>query len=517
MTDEANYASVDLADYIRIVARRKWLILAVVALACAAAFAYARSQPTKYTASAQLEFPEPAQPVASPNPKVIQGYVQDQASFVKSQTVAARAADILDTATEPRSLLADIEVVTNEESRVVTVRATAETAAAAQRQAQAFAQAYVQLRTEEGKADLDRVLATKDATVAAADDALAVASRQYDAACRDATEARCAIALRSLDDATQALSEAKVDRANAASTPIDAGRILSPAVRPTKPSTPGPVRTVALGGLAGLILGICLAFVRDRLDSRVRDKAEIQSTIGLAPLASIPLFPERYRKRSTALITVHAPDSPEADAFRRLRASVLIAAREVGARVLGVTSANASEGKSTVSANLAVTLSQAGHTVALVSADIRRPSLEDLFDRPLGPGLGEVLEGSATLDAVLHMVSSSLAILPSGNAAANPSDLLLTPRMHRVVANLRDQYDYVIIDTPPVLAVADTLGMVPIIGAMMLVVALDSTTAAEVTEAEEQLARVGAKLIGAVINRSAPDSQRYYGYHRKDQ
>ncbi len=515
MTTDPGDASVDLADYGRVVGRRKWLILLVVVLACGAAFGYAKSQPTEFTTGTQLEFPEGAQP-ESPNPKVLSGYVQDQANFVRSQTVATRAADILDTAADPRSLLSDIQVVAAADSRVVTVRATAETAAAAQREAQAFARAYVDLRTEEGEAALARVLKNKDARITSSRADLADAQRQYDEACQDPTEARCAIALRSLDTADQAVRDAEVDRENAASAPIDAGRILSNAPRPAKPSTPGPVRTTALGGMAGLVLGICLAFVRDRLDSRVRDKGEIENAIGLAPLASIPMFPEKFRKRSTALVTVHQPDSPEADAFRRLRASVLITAHEVGARVLGLTSANAAEGKSTVSANLAVTLSQAGHTVALLSADVRRPSLEELFDRPSGPGLGEVLEGKATLDTVLHMVSSSLAVLPSGTAVANPSDLLLTPRMHRVVATLRDQYDFVILDTPPVLAVADTLGMVPMIDALVLVVSLDSTTAAEVTDAEEQLQRVGAKLIGAVINRSAPDSHRYYGYHRKD-
>ncbi|MEJ7584590.1 MAG: polysaccharide biosynthesis tyrosine autokinase [Acidimicrobiales bacterium] len=514
---EDSYASVDLADYLRVIQRRKWLILLVIVVMAVLAFAYSKSQSTLYTTGVLLKFAEPDD-LASPNPRVLQAYSADEASFVRSTTVASQAAKRLKTDVEPRMLLKDLSVVATE-SLVVNVRYTGKTPLVTQARAQAFADAYIDLRGASAREDRDRLLAVKDREIAALEQAEEQTTEQLARDCSPEVDntALCLSTSQDLGDITTDLRAARLARDEIDSVPIDSGTIFSPAPLPKAPSSAGPVRTVALGGIMGLVLGLCLAFVRDRLDSRVRNKGEIEAAIGLIPMASIPLFDDSHRTPSTALVTVHAPDSAEADSFRRLRASVLIAAEAAGARVIAFTSAKPGEGKSTVSSNLAVSLSQAGNSVALLSTDIRRPSLEKLFGVVPGPGLGEVLEGSIPLDRAVLLITSSLAVLPSGNAEkANPSDLLLNNRMSGVLESLRDSYDYVIVDTPPVLAVADTLGMVSRFDAVVLVVSLDANTSAEVTDAEEQLQRVGAQLIGAVINRAAPNSQHYDAYQQRD-
>ena len=518
MPDDS-YASVDLADYVRVVLRRKWLILSVLLLAILLAYAYSRTQTATYTTAAQLKFAEPSVS-QSANPKVLQAYAQDEASFVRSVSVATDAAELVGTEVDPRTLIKNLRVAATE-SLVVNVRYTAKDPKVAQETAQAFAQAYINRRTADARAERDRVVKNNDTKIQALQKEVDRVTAELETACAAAAVAEnpslCSVTTKDFSDSSDELREARLAKDNIASLPIDAGEIFSPAPTPKAPSSPGLVRTLAFGAFIGLVLGLCIAFVRDRLDSRSRDRTEVAAGSGLVPLASIPMFDERHRSRPAALVTVHAPDSPEADAFRRLRASLLLAAREAGARVIAITSANAGEGKSTVSANLAVALAQVGNTVALVSTDIRRPSLERFFGLPSGTGLGDVLDGSVALDQALLLLTSSLAVLPSGNAQkGNPSDLLMGSSMTSVVGTLRGQFDYVIVDTPPVLAVADTLGMVPLFDAVVIVVSLDATTSLEVADAEDQLQRVGACVIGAVINRTAPKSQRYYAYQRRE-
>ena len=213
-------------------------------------------------------------------------------------------------------------------------------------------------------------------------------------------------------------------------------------------------------------------------------------------------------------MTLHAPEGPHADAFRRLRSAVLLMMRANDAKIVAVTSANAGEGKSTVAANLAVTLAQAGNTVCLVSADVRRPTLDQFFQVPGHTGLMDVLDGSVLLDEAMVQVAG-LSLLTSGRPHSTPTDLLQSALMENTMATLRSTFDFTVVDTPPVLAVADVLGMAGMLDAVVFVVSASETTEADITAAETELRNVGANITGAIMNRSMVSTSRYNAYYRQ--
>lgn len=518
MTPEAAYSSVDLSEYGRVIRRRKWLILAIALLATLAGVAYARLQPRQFATAAQVQLPDERD--QSSAPRDVAQDVQTQVQVIRSEVVAARAAEALDSR-DPRAISKRLTATSVEDSRVINVRFVDDTAADAQAGANAFATAYIDLQTEAQQAEVEAAVQLQEDLITDLNTRAASADADLQAAQVDQAEdptnpaliARSTSAQRTVDEIQSQLGDAREVQRNIRATPIEGGRLLTGAPRPGGPINAGPVKTGGLGLLAGLVLGIGLAFVRDRLDAQVRDTGDIEHTLGVPSLGAVPLFSEKYRSRRTNLVTVHAPDSAEADAFRRLRGAIVIAAQERGAKVLLVTSAIAGEGKSTVAANLAVALAQAGRSVVVVSADVRRPSLDEIFEQDGAAGLGDVLEGRVHLDEVVSTLGRArFALITSGKVESNPSDLLQSPRMAKLLETLRARYELVILDTPPVLAVADALGMVPMADGVLMVVALDDTSSDEVADAENQLRRVGAHILGAIVNRSELEAKRYQAY-----
>lgn len=188
--------------------------------------------------------------------------------------------------------------------------------------------------------------------------------------------------------------------------------------------------------------------------------------------------------------------------------------RESGARTLAITSSVANEGKSTVAGNLAVALAQGGQRVLLVSADVRRPGIDELFDLPVAPGLSDVLVGRSSLDEVEHQVGD-LVVITRGGTTDNPTDLLGSETTAETIDALAHGFDLVIFDTPPVLAVADVLVLAPRLDATLLVVSRAEAAIAEVQEATSELSLAGATVLGAVLNnaraKAASSSAAAYG------
>ncbi len=294
------------------------------------------------------------------------------------------------------------------------------------------------------------------------------------------------------------------------STLVDGGTIITPARVPQGPQPRGLVRILAASLAMGLLLGLGAAFVLDRLDTRVRGAADLDRTLGVPTLGSIPRFPEKHRHAATRLVTVHAPSGAEADAFRRLRTSVLLAGQADGVRTLAITSAVADEGKTTVAANLAVALAQGGRRVILIGADLRRAGVEELFELPTAPGLSDLLLGRATIDDVEHRVGE-LTVVTRGSEVDTPTDLLGSETTARAILELGHGFDHVIVDTPPVLAVADVLVLAPALDATLMVVSLAQASTAQVTEAGTELSLAGARVLGAALNNDTDSRRRSAG------
>jgi capsular exopolysaccharide synthesis family protein len=217
-------------------------------------------------------------------------------------------------------------------------------------------------------------------------------------------------------------------------------------------------------------------------------------------------------------VTLSADRRDVAEAFRTLRTNLLFSELAQKLRVIAVTSANPAEGKSITAANLAITFAQQGRSVVLVDGDLRMPGVHTLFRVPRDPGLTQVLLGDVPLeDALTTMDPPGLVLLPTGILPPNPAELLGTEAMVRVLARLKERFDIVIFDTAPVLAATDALVVGARCDGVILVVRAGRTDRAAATDAVNQLALVGARVLGAVLN--DPDGElpkyggRYYRYY----
>ena len=494
--------TVELGDYLGVI-RRRYIVVGLAVVVCLALGAgYGLTRPDVYRSTAQIALPQlEGQQLAA----VQAAQVQTELAVLRSDLVADRAAREMPGDADGRALLGHLSVEEVTEAQVLTLFYSAGTADEAQGGAQAFADAYTALKRSEQAASQAARAATFNDRIAEIDEGIDAQTDIREEAEPDSREFRQAQS--EIDGLNNTKSDLTAQLTEIESEVVDGGTIITPARRPQQPRAKGLGRTMAAAFAAGLLLGLGAAFVLDRLDTRVRGAADLQQTLGVRTLGSIPLFPDHYRHPELALVTVHAPNGPEADAFRRLRTSVLLATRSAEARTLCITSSVADEGKTTVAANLAVALAQSGRQVLLVAADLRRNGIEELFELPAAPGLTEILLDQATLGQVEHRVGD-LTVITRGSPVDNPTDLFGTETMARAIEALVHRFDHVIFDSPPVLAVADVLVLAPQLDATLMVVSLAQASTAQVAEAGSELSLAGATVLGAVLNSDAESSRR---------
>jgi capsular exopolysaccharide synthesis family protein len=283
-------------------------------------------------------------------------------------------------------------------------------------------------------------------------------------------------------------------------TELGGVEVLAAAEEPTSSVAPKTVMNIVIGGLIGLLGGIVLAFVIDRLDDSVRSKEMVEQITGLPTLGVIP----RTASESSPidLVGIEQPSSQASEAYRLLRTSVRFLGLDTPTRTLLVTSAAASEGKTVTAANLAVALAQGGEQVLLVGADLRRPRVHELFGAPQSPGLTSALLGEATPESTAYAIEevAGLHLMPSGPTPPNPAELLDSSRTHELFASLTTRYDRVVVDSPPVLPVTDAQVLSRVAGAVLLVVAYGETSKRGLARAIELLGQVNAPLVGTVLN-----------------
>lgn len=498
----AEPSAVELGDYLGII-RRRYVVVGLAVLVCLVLGAgYGLTRPDVFRSQSEIALPAPS---TTQTATQVTEDVQTELAVIRSDLVAERAAEAVGDVDDPRDLLANLTVEAPPEARVLVVVYRASSAEAAQDGAKAFAEGYIAVKEAEQQAAIDEQVERYSERIATLDEGVAAQDAILARADEDSNEFRSAE--RNRDDLASNKADLELELAAVQSQPVDGGTIITPARLPRQAQAKGLGRTLAAAIAAGLVLGLGAAFVLDRLDTRVRGAADLQQVLGVQSLGSIPVFPERYRRPGTALVTVHAPNGPEADAFRRLRTSVLLAVRDAGVRTLAVTSSVADEGKTTVAANLAVAMAQGGRRVLLVSADLRRAGIEELFDLPDAPGLTDVLLFRASVDEVERKVGD-LVVITRGSPVDNPTDLLGSESTAGAVTALAHGFDLVIFDTPPVLAVADVLVLAPHLDTTLLVVSLAQASTAQVSEAGAELTLAGANVLGAALNNDSDSSRR---------
>jgi capsular exopolysaccharide synthesis family protein len=309
--------------------------------------------------------------------------------------------------------------------------------------------------------------------------------------------------------------------------------VIDPAVVPVKPVSPRVLLNLIVGFLLGLGLGSGIVFVRASIDLRIRTPEDLKRH-GFVPLSSISQMDGEIIKIKQDvktqkapclfdphLITFYRPMAPISESYRHLRTNIRFLQTSTQVRCFVVTSANPNEGKTTTVCNLAVSLAQAEKKVLLVNADLRRSMVQHLFGLKNEIGLTNLLVGSASLEEVIHrQVLPNLDIINSGIAPHNPSEILGSKKMKEFIRLMKEKYDMILFDTPPLLAVTDAAALAPETDGVLIVASAGTTKASDLKSVAEFLLNIGVNMLGVVLNNfdirnaySRYSSGCLYGYY----
>ncbi|MGP4058906.1 polysaccharide biosynthesis tyrosine autokinase [Mycobacterium sp. 4D054] len=279
---------------------------------------------------------------------------------------------------------------------------------------------------------------------------------------------------------------------------------------PDAPVVPSIPRNILIGLLAGLVFGIGLALLREILDNTVKTSKTLEEVAGVSMVGSVPL--DRERRRQTA-ISFENDNSAIAEAFRKLRTNLQFLSVDRPPRVILLTSSVPSEGKSTTSVNIALALAEAEHNVVLVDGDMRRPTVAKYLDLVGTVGFSTVLSGRATLSEALQKTRyPGLTVLTSGAVPPNPSELLGSQSARTLLSELKAQFDYVVVDSAPLLAVTDAAILAAGADGVLVVVRHGSTRRDQLAHAIANLGSVGAHTLGAVMTMVPSRGSGSYSY-----
>jgi len=474
-------SGLDLADYLAVV-RAYWkAIVAFTLLATLAAAGWTILQPKIYSSDSSGIVVTPGSDNVSlslAGDSLAKAKVKNYESVAKSRLVADRVIASLGLQTSADALLGSINVKVPTDTAEIRVTALSADPATAQRVADAWVNGLA--------AQVEAI-----ETAPAAETAVGTAS---------------------------AATPSETSSSNPTATAV---RVLplGKAVLPTSPTSPNVKLNLALGVLVGLALGIAYALIRRHLDRRIRRASEIERLFGVPAIGTLPLD-HRLDGRSTVLdagtaAEVHDAGGAMAEALRELRTNLSFLDVDQPPRIMVVTSSIQAEGKSTVTANLAVTMAAAGENVIVVDGDLRRPTLVDVFNLVPGAGVTDVLTGNAELGDVLQPWGAlpNLSVLGSGRIPPNPSELLGSRAMKNMLETLAKDA-IVLIDAPPLLPVTDAAVLSRAADGAIVVIRTGRTTQDQLTQSLGNLEKVKGRILGAVLNyvpTRGTDAYSYYG------
>jgi capsular exopolysaccharide synthesis family protein len=332
--------------------------------------------------------------------------------------------------------------------------------------------------------------------------------------------------LKSAVTSSQQLFESIVKRLQEINLVKDFGGYEAKMIAPPglgKKVSPNPYQVFPVAGLAGLLAGLCLAYLAEMSDKSFRTPAEIRRRLGLPVIGHIPYYTadEKAAKQVAAgepvvdpmLCTHYQSSSISSEAYRSVRTALYFNTHGVGHQVIQVTSPNVSDGKSTLAANLAVSIAQSGKRTIIIDADCRRPRVHKIFNVPAETGLASVIAGHSDLASAIRPSSvPNLSVLPCGPRPANPAELLTSPRFKELLDLIRAQYDFVIVDTPPLLVVTDPCVVAPRVDGVILAIRVTKNGRPFAERAKEVLASLGANVLGVVVNGLGSVAGGRYGY-----
>ncbi|MEW6378543.1 MAG: polysaccharide biosynthesis tyrosine autokinase [bacterium] len=294
-------------------------------------------------------------------------------------------------------------------------------------------------------------------------------------------------------------------------------RIIDRAEVPDKPIKPNKKLNLLLGAIVGLFAGIGLSFFLEYLDNTIKTPEDVKRYLHIPLLATVPhlVIKETRESPCPELITLNNPKSHTSETYKTLRTSILFSFPESNSKALLITSVNPMEGKSITSANLAITMAQGGSRVVIIDGDMRKPRLHRLMNLKNEQGISNLLTGQCLLEETLHDGPiPNLTIITCGQLPPNPSELLVSPNLKEILEKLKRQYDYIIIDSPPLVAVTDAVIISRIVDGVALVIHGGATSKEDIMQGRDLLQNANAPLLGVIINNiDLGKRSRYYYYN----
>ena len=476
----------DVRSLFKVLWRWKLLIIAFVVIIPSAVFVYVSSKPKVYESSTLLQVQALAvdtslfgTAVPAPQSQALLSAARLVTTTAVARTAAQKLGEPVSTA---RSLLSGVTAFPNVEADFITISARASTGRRAAEVANAFAAAVVTNRT-------DRAIGRLTGTIDRVEEQL----NRITGDTATAREGR-----KQLSEQLQRLKALRAAQGNNAT-------IIEPAVASTTPVAPRVRRTVILAVIVSLMLAFGAVALAQAADRKVRDASELEDLTGRPLLSAVP--------RSAF---ADEPDGAAEEAFQTLRASLMYFNVDREIKSVLITSPSQGDGKTTVATNLARSMARAGKDVILVDADLRRPQVAWRFHVAGATGLGGVLVGETSLqNAFVEPEADTLAgrlrILPAGPPPPNPSELLASQRMTRLVEKLTEACDMLIIDSTPLLTVSDSLPLVDIVSGTVLIARVNETSKDAVKRLQALIANAGGTLLGSVVTGTA-STALYGGY-----
>lgn len=510
-----------LDDYLKALWRRKHFVVALTVIGLVIAVLYAGSLTREYTARSQVVVTN------LPNENTFAGVnLEAERALLAGNVLTERAIAAAKSPLSVADLQQDMDVSFVPDSDVLRVEVKSTDAESAQALANALVTTYVTDRIQkqtdyytkqiaslntqaaELKAQIDPLTAAISAltiqrnTVVlapgyATNTALQDQANQLGIEIQNKTEERANLNAQAVE--VQQRRSALTTESATAPPPA---QITRSARLPAAPDGLSDKMLYAIGLIAGLLAGGAVALFLDRFDSTIRGEHEVENILGKPVLATVPSFPRNSATNGLVMLRATTGRRPAAarDSYRRLRSTLDFLAKRSDLKTFLVTSPRPGDGKSTTAANLAIAAAQTGRKVAIVSADMHRPSLERLLALPANAGLSEYLLDES--EAILTEVPSipNLTAVTSGRAVDSPAELLASSRVAELVKLLEENHDLVFFDTPPVLNASDSLALASRVDGVIVVTDSRNTNTSDLEQLRDEMELVGARLIGSVLN-----------------